>query len=175
MCVTAARSIQITAIAMAMESEEELRFESYEALASSSAAVANLEAEQWLALKEMRPWDPAAAREQCAQAVRRRDRPQTYPQTYPQTARHRTACLTATHRLDPLSVGGSVSTATLSVGGCKTACLTVTHRQRPTHRRWLWAAVSQTQHCRSVFLPYQSLQLLPDTRQPPTDAGCGWL
>jgi hypothetical protein len=45
-------------------------FDSYDALVSN-AEISGLESEQWLAVKGMDPWDPAAAREQCAQAVRR--------------------------------------------------------------------------------------------------------
>jgi|EP01043_Picozoa_sp_COSAG02_P011817 hypothetical protein len=48
----------------------EFCFDSYDALVSN-AEISGLESEKWLAVKDMDPWDPAAAREQCAQAVRR--------------------------------------------------------------------------------------------------------
>ena len=48
----------------------ELCYDSYDALVSN-AEISGLESDQWLAVKGMDPWDPAAAREQCAQAVRR--------------------------------------------------------------------------------------------------------
>ena len=48
----------------------EFCFDSYDSL-MSNAEIIGLESEKWLAVKGMEPWDPAVAREQCAQAVRR--------------------------------------------------------------------------------------------------------
>jgi hypothetical protein len=48
----------------------EFCFDSYDSLVSN-AEIRGLESEKWLALKDLDPWNPVAAREQCAQAVRR--------------------------------------------------------------------------------------------------------
>eukprot|EP01043_Picozoa_sp_COSAG02_P032122 COSAG02_NODE_2131_length_9725_cov_239.696343_8_plen_63_part_00 len=48
----------------------EFCFDSYDALVSN-AEIRSLESEKWLVLKDLDPWTPATAREQCAQAVRR--------------------------------------------------------------------------------------------------------